>query len=182
MSESLIETFLDVRVEETRCDRKYWVSQNWVDPSRRSELSTAPIVLLPTTDDDGSILYPSGAPDFVKSLRDALGPDFKVLVPTRPEDYAELLLHSREWRLPKLLIAYVALPLLINLLSTKIAAVLPGFEDGDTISMELVVEGENHRCLTVRFKGPADAIPEVVQKQIERCSEYINNTKGVARK
>lgn len=182
MSETLVETFLDVRVEETRNDRGYWASQTWVDPTRRNEVATAAVVVLPTTDEDGSVLYPAGAPDFVRTLREALGPDLHVVVPTRPEDYAELLLHSREWRLPKLLIAYVAVPLLINLLSTKITTVLPGFEAEDTINMELVVEGENHRCLTVKFKGPAKAIPDVVLRQIERCGDYLNNPKGAAKK
>ena len=182
MSDIFIETFLDVRVAETRDDRSHWVSQTWVDSTRRNEVATAAVVVLPALDEDGSVLYPAGAPEFVRALREALGPDLSVVVPTRPEDYAELLLHSREWRLPKLFIAYVAVPLLVNLLSTKITVVVPGFEASDTVNMELVVEGENHRCLTVKYKGPAKAIPDVVLKQIERCGDYLNNPKGVPNK
>jgi hypothetical protein len=182
MSEGLVETFLAVEVAETRDIRSHWVSQDWVDPARRSDVAAATIIVLPTFDEDGSALYPTGAPAFVRTLREKLDSSQTVVVPTRPEDYVELLLHSREWRLPKLFVAYVAVPLLINLLSSKIESVLPGFEPSDTINLEMIVEGENHRCLAVKYKGPSTAIPEVVLKQIERCSEYLNNPKGVATK
>ncbi|MBA4793330.1 MAG: hypothetical protein H2041_06655 [Phenylobacterium sp.] len=183
MEEKLVETFMEARVAETGRDRAYWLSRSWVDQHRRGAVAAAPIVVLPWEDAEGDkIHYPTAAPEFVQMLREAFGPDLTIAIPTRPEDYAELVLHSREWRLPKLLIGFVLVPLLVNLLSDKVAELLPGFEVGDTIEMDLIVEGENHRCLSVTYKGPPDAIPEVVLKQIERCGHYLTEAKGAARK
>lgn len=159
---------------ETDERRGYWLDQPWVDPDRRGTLLAAAILALPSEAEEGR-LFPGGAGEFLDRLRDLVGDEIDIQVAIRDEDYEELSLHGKAWRLPVLFVSAVAVPVMVNILSNRLDELLPGHKAGDVAEATLIIERPDRQSLKVTYKGDPEALgaflATTVPKFIEQPKE-----------
>lgn len=142
---------------ETDERRGYWLDRPWVDPDRRSVMLAAAILALPSEAEEGPV-FPGGAGEFLDRLRDLVGAEIAVQVAIRDEDYEELSLHGKAWRLPVLFVSAVAVPVMVNILSNRLDELLPGHKAGDVAEATLIIERADRQSLKVTYKGDPEAL------------------------
>jgi hypothetical protein len=112
--------FLTFKAAETSQGKGYWLDRPWVDEAQRPALVRATVLAVPhVRDDDEHPFFPDGSEAFLARLREMLGPQARLGVAIRSEDYQELVLHSKVWRLPALFVTYITLPLVLNILGAR---------------------------------------------------------------
>jgi hypothetical protein len=164
MSDAFAREFLKFEVAETTQGKGYWLDQIWIDETQRALLASAQILALPHVEgESGAPVFPDGSEAFLARFRELLGHDLSLGVAIRATDYQELALHSKAWRLPTLFVSYVALPLAINILATRIDVLLPGHKKGDTAEITLIFEGTHHKTLKLEFKGDPNDLGDLLQ-------------------
>ena len=161
-------TLYEVRVKETDRNREYWVSRPWLD-ERRDEVREADILIVPWENfrNEEATLFPRGTTDIAAKVREFSG--LSVAIAVDRLAYKEIMLHSKEHRLPTIFVREILLPTLAGILATLAAdAVLHGSPD-DKVEVSVIVEGKQGRCISVEYKGPANRLAETVVQEAERC-------------
>lgn len=175
MSDAFKRTFVELHASETDEGRGYWMAQPWVAEGQRSELLAAQILVVPILDSDKKPVFPIGTPDIVDFLRRAITEPSAVAVAISADDYQELALHSKAWRIPKLVITAVAFPIFLGIITNRLDEFLPGHKAEDTAEIEIVIEAPDHRAMKITYKGDpkemAKYINEATKKFIESTSE-----------
>jgi len=175
MTDFMMREFLKLDIAETSLGRGYWLDQPWVDEVQRPSLTQAAVLALPHLRDDvPGAVFPDGSDAFIARFREMLGPYTTLAVAIRDEDYQELALHSRAWRLPALFVSYVALPIVLNIFSSRIDELLPGHNKGDTAEVTLFIEGENHKTLKFQYKGDPKDLGDVLSKSVPRFIDQLD--------
>jgi hypothetical protein len=174
MSDRLGREFLTFEVTETSEGIGYWLDQAWVDETQRQDLIDASILAVPNAGGEDGPVFPVGTTEFIARLQEVLGSDGRVALAIRSSDYQELLLRSKVWRLPTLLLTYGVLPVAMNILSSRIDELLPGHKAGDTTEITLVVDGPNHKALKLHYKGGAHDLGQMLNTAIPRFVNELN--------
>lgn len=169
----LVQTFWRSEAVETASNRSYWTSRPWVAETA-SQVRDADILLLPWIDfgEHAGPTFPNGTTEFFKELREAIS-TARVEIAVDPDKYGVIALHSFELRWPTTLISASVLTIFLGILSTRIDSLL--FEHGQDAPMkiEVIVEGDQGRCISIRYEGPARDFPEELLRQTERCLPQI---------
>lgn len=167
--------FLTFEVTETSQGKGYWLDQPWVDEAQRPALVQSTVLALPQVrnDEEGAV-FPNGSEIFLARLREMLGSQACLGVAIRGEDYQELMLHSKAWRLPVLFVSYVALPIILNIFSTRIDDLLPGHKQGDTAEITLFIEGPNHKTLKLYYKGDPKDLGDLLSRSVPRFVDELD--------
>lgn len=165
---------LHFSIKETSENKGYWLGRPWVDVNQRGSLLAASVLAVPTVRNGEQPLFPVGSEDFISRLRELLGPDATLAVAIRNEDYSELALHSKAWRLPALFVSSVALPLVINVLANRIDKLLPGNQPGDTAEATLIIEGPSQKTLKLTYKGDPHEFGSFLMRSIPRFIDQID--------
>ncbi|ESX45404.1 hypothetical protein NLY43_29120 [Mesorhizobium sp. C416B] len=166
--------FLKFEVSETSDTRGYWLDQPWIESGQRPGLIKASILALPLTDGDEKPVFPIGTGDFVERFRNALGTEATLAVAIRNDEYQELALHSKAWRIPTLLLTVGVLPVALNIFSNRLDELLPGHKSGDTAELTLIVEGPNNKALKLYYKGDSHQLGPMLNTAIPRFIEELN--------
>ncbi|MBY5524296.1 hypothetical protein [Rhizobium leguminosarum] len=174
MNDSFGREFLKFEVKETSQGIGHWLDQPWVDEAQRAGLIKASILALPHTGEAEGPVFPIGTAEFIERLREALGAEATLAVAIRSDDYQELALHSKAWRLPTLLLTVGVLPVALNILANRIDELLPGHKTGDTMEVTLIVEGPNNKALKLHYKGDARQLGPMLNTAIPRFVEELN--------
>jgi hypothetical protein len=176
MADPLVRRFLALEVAETSQSRGYWLGRSWVDEAQRPALIRASVLALPHVREDGEDpVFPDGSEEFLTRLRGVLGTQASLGVAIRSEDYQELALHSKAWRLPALFVTSVALPVVLNIFSARIDELLPGHSKGDTAEITLFIEGPNHKTLKLHYKGDPKDLGGFLDRSVPRFIEELND-------
>ena len=175
MSESAKQELFRSEVTETSQGRGYWLDRPWVDESQRTELVTAPILVVPWVGGDAELpSFPTGTEDLLARLANMLDSQTAMRVAIRAADYQEMALHSKARRLPTFFITSIALPLLLNLLSSRLDELLPGHKVKDTAEITLIVEGEHHKVLKFKYKGPVRDVGATLAQSVDRFIDRLD--------
>ncbi|TIS48044.1 hypothetical protein [Mesorhizobium sp.] len=174
MSDGFGREFLKFEVKETSEGLAHWLNQPWVDEEQRPGLIKASVLAVPSTHGEDSPVFPEGTADFIERLREALGADAMLGVAIRSENYQELALHSKAWRLPTLLLTAGILPVALSILANRIDELLPGHKEGDITELTLIVEGPNNKALKLHYKGDARQLAPMLNTAIPRFVEELN--------
>lgn len=166
--------FLRFEVAETSQGRGYWLDQPWVDEAQRASLLKAQVLALPHVGQNEGPVFPDGSEAFLARLRELLGTEASLGVAIRAEDYSELALHSKAWRLPTLFISYIAVPFVVNILAARLDTLLPGHQTGDTAEIKLIIEGPNRKSLTLQYKGDPKELAPLLKNSIPRFIEQLD--------
>jgi hypothetical protein len=164
---ALVKTFISFEAAETDRNRDYWAGQPWA--SNTEAIRTADALMLPWHEisEIDHPVYPQGTAEFTKFLRRNGFPDIQLAV--REEDYRELAMYGKAWRLPTLVLSLVALPIFTSVVADKLSDMLPGVADEDTIEMELIVERPHSPCIRFSYKGPASRVAETIARETHHC-------------
>lgn len=173
MSDVLNLQFIEVAVQETDQRRGYWLDQPWVSEALRPTLLRAPVLALPNArgGDEGPT-FPQGSGEVLDRLRVLLGEPGVVLAIDSGR-YMELALHGQAWRLPKLLLTTVVLPMIIGVLTNRLDELLPGHHHDDTLETTFLIEAPHHRTLKIEFKGRVEDLTALLQKQVPGYLERL---------
>lgn len=157
-----------IEVKESKRTRSYWEDEARF-PSLREGLRSADILILPWEDfrDGHDFLYPQGTSELYKSLLSAV--DAKVILVAVEEEYREIALHSRSWRLPTILVDKVFLPAVAGVLAMAIYGAFETIGEDDSIEISLLVEGDNGRCVELSYQGPPSRSIESILSEVESC-------------
>lgn len=158
---------MTIEVSNSDLDRAYWVARPWVSAATAATLQNSDVLVVPWENfrPDRPALYPEGTSDVVKNLRREL----KVDVAIDRDQYAEIALYADAWRLPTLFCQYAAIPLLINLLSNEVDRRFLNSSEKPSVSIELIVEGPSGQCASIKYKGPAEKLPDELLNQAGAC-------------
>lgn len=162
-------TLFSLVVEETDRSRAFWATQAWIENSRRDEVASADVLVAPWVDlKEGHKLFPQGASDFIKDLRAAAG-SHSVVIAVERTQYEEIALYSDHWRIPTLICSHLLLPIVIGLLTNQIDRSIAEESKPSIVEMELVVEGSDGKCISVKYKGPPDVMIAEIEDHVKRC-------------
>jgi hypothetical protein len=174
MSDRFGREFFLFEVNETSEGLGHWLDQPWVDEGQRPGLIKASILALPHAGTEEGPVFPVGTAEFIERLREALGTEATLAVAIRSDDYQELSLHSKAWRMPTLLLTAGIVPVALNILANRIDELLPGHKTGDTAEITLIVEGPNNKALKLHYKGDAHQLGPMLNMAIPRFVEELN--------
>lgn len=172
MAKALSRPLLEVSVSETDEGRGFWLDRPWVGEERRLGLLSAAVMVVPKVSPNESPVFPVGTGEFLSRLQGLLGADLSVSVAMSSDEYAELALHSKAWRLPTMIVTGVVLPVIATILANRLDEVLPGFRSDDTAEIELIVETPDRGALKLSYKGPAEDMGGFLQSAVSR---YVDN-------
>lgn len=165
----LTRTLLSLEVLESDKGKEYWASRSWLSPETAARVRSACFVVVPWENfrNDSPILFPLGTTDFVAILNTSeLAP---VVIAVDQDSYREIALHANEWRLPTILCTTVLLPVFLNVLSNHVDRWLFSHQNISIVEEELIVDDENGRCFSIRYKGPPEDLITTFHAQAEAC-------------
>lgn len=167
---TLNRTFYRVDVSETEHDRNYWAVKMADSPELVAQIRSADLLFVPWENrgKEGSIGFPSGTAEFYQTISKQLAPGNAVLAST-PDGYCEIVLHANEVRWPTLFVSTVLLTALGNILSTEIEKLISSPAPPTTVEVQVVVEGDRGKCISVQYKGPPGRLVETLMTETERC-------------
>lgn len=171
---TLDQTLFKLEVAETNRGRSYWATRPWL--SSGEAIRAADIIIVPWEKfrEDRDALFPQGTGDFMKEIAaDADG--VRIAIAAEPDQYEEVALYANELRWPTVFVSVVALPLLINLLSARIDRIIE--PDQKTIEMEILVEGLQGKCLSIKYKGPPSTMLDNVLQHSKSCAAETDKPK-----
>ncbi len=179
-----------LEVSETDKNREYWVSRPWVGGNSQ-ELRDADILLLPWENfrEGHAALFPQGTPEFFRSLQASA--DLRIAIAIDREKYEEIALHGRASRWPTILVSTVLVPVVVGIITNRLDAIVSseigisaGASTDDTIEMELVIEGDSGKCISIKYNGPPGRLIETLVAESLRClpSSEKDKPKRVDRK
>ncbi|WP_147487896.1 hypothetical protein [Burkholderia pseudomallei] len=175
---SLEKNYLSLNVSDSDKNLQYWLAQPYVNEDLATQIKRADVLVLPWEDfrPDEPVLFPNGSTDFYRRLAIAVGSERVTLVAT-PDLYREIALHANVWRFPALFVTVVALPILVNVISSEIDSRL--HHKDDKVELNLVVSAANHHCVQIDYKGPADgAVEKLADAAMRYCG--VDVSKGRA--
>jgi hypothetical protein len=176
MTDAFVREFLKFEVVETSHGKGYWLDRPWVDEAQRASLANASVLALPyVRDETEEPVFPVGSEAFLARFRELLGDQASLGVAIRADDYQELALHSKTWRMPTLFVTWVALPLVVNILAARLNDLLPGHMTGDTADITLIVEGAHHKTLKLHFKGDPKDLGDLLNRAVPRFIDELDN-------
>jgi hypothetical protein len=167
---ALERTLFRVEVAETGRNRHYWATRSWVAPARRDEIRAADVLIVPWEDfrEGHKALFPQETTSHVRKLKESL-PNSRIAIAIDRDQYQEIAVHAREWRFPALMISIVLLPALANVLATQANRWISSFRDEDRVIIEVIVEGDKGRCISIKYEGPPDRLAQTLIEQARRC-------------
>jgi len=163
------QTLLRLEVSETNRNRSYWASRPWLSPGLAQELGASAIVVVPWENfrENVETTFPQGTTDLVRSFRDKIG---SIFVAVDEDKFCEISLHADEKRLPTLLFSMVLLPLALGVIANEIdKRAFPVQSDKPPVSVELIIEGDMGKCISLKYQGPSEHLAETVMREAGRC-------------
>lgn len=88
--------------------------------------------------------------------------DGTVEIFSTDEEYKELAQHSADFWIGTFFVGSIFVPLLVNLLSSYIFEKLKA-KDGDTLSVNVIVEKSKGKSVSINFRGDAKDFPAVIE-------------------
>lgn len=161
-------TLFKIEVKESSRTRSYWLTEGRF-PELQADLRSADILILPWEDfrESEKFLYPQGTADFYKKLSSVV--DHDVFLVALEGQYTEIALHSKSWRVPTIMMNKVLLPAAGSLLAMAIYGALDNVQEDDSVEINLLVEGDNGRCIEFSYKGPPSRSINSLLKEAENC-------------
>lgn len=143
-----------VSVAETVESKEFWIGQG-LAPGHEDALQAADVLIVPLKDfrQGVPVAFHQDTPALFRYLASELG-DLKVEICSSEEEYVEVSLHSKSFRLSGMVVTYVVAPLLINLLSSYIYDHLKA-QPKDSVEVGLIVEDHECKAFKFEFKGEA---------------------------
>lgn len=142
-------------VSETPESKEYWLQQG-LGKGLEETLSAADALLVPEKDfrEGVKFVFHQDTTTLFKYLSSQLLGDVSIEILSNDEEYLEISLHSSSFRLGKIVVSYVAAPLLVGLLTNYLYDQMKA-KPTDRVEASLVVE--DHQCRSFQFSFQGEA-------------------------
>ena len=168
--DTLATPILSLNISETGKDRAYWASRTG-DESRNS-VREAQIILVPWENfrEGHAAVFPQGTTDFWRELSNKAEAGTRVAIASTPAQYEEITLHAREWKLATAFVSLVAFPFLLDVLASQVSDwISSSGEPNGVVEMEIIVEKPGHKCISIKYKGPANDLAATLAQHVNKC-------------
>ncbi len=171
-------THFRVEVSDTSKDRNYWASKLGLSVDTVAAIRASDIILTPWEDRAGAEVpsFPTGTGEFYRALQKGMLGG-QLALASEPEAYRELALHANEARWPSIFVRWIAVPILINLLSSQIFALMTEPVPPKTIELNLTIENTEGKCIVIAYKGEPSRLIETLVNEAKRCFPQENSVK-----
>jgi hypothetical protein len=142
-------------VSETPESKEYWLQQG-LGKGLEATLSAADALLVPEKDfrEGVKFVFHQDTTTLFKYLSSHLLGDISIEILSNDDEYLEISLHSSSFRLGKIVVSYVAAPLLVGLLTNYLYDQMKA-KPTDRVEASLVVE--DHQCKSFQFSYQGEA-------------------------
>jgi hypothetical protein len=181
----LNEVLFSLELVETSEGRDHWATRPWTSSDAADRIRKSNVVILPWENfrEGQALLFPQGTTGIFRDLENAVSSG-SVSIAVERSQYSEITLHSNFFRNPKILVTAVMLPIVLGVIANRVDRAIPEFGEktpsgpsmenpsstaGATVELELIVEGQHGKCISVKYKGPANNLVESVIRQVEAC-------------
>lgn len=136
-------------------NREYWVAQG-LGAQHRDQLIAADALIVPEKDfrDGVPFVFHQDTTTLYKFLSEQLKGQIAIEICASDDEYVEISLHSASFRISKIVMSYVAAPLIVGLLTNYLYDELKA-KPTDKVEASLVIE--DHQCHGFRFEFKGDA-------------------------
>jgi len=144
----------------------------------RASVVVLALVLLPEDGPfDSGMVFPAGTRELFQVMRDAAPEGIDVEVACSDDRYAELTLHSEEWRLPLILVGdMLATPFLLDVLANYVYDKLKGLLPGRSAKVRSRIILETAKgSFFLEYDGPAEDYVETISTGIDAVKGDIES-------
>jgi hypothetical protein len=162
---------LEVVSKEDPRNRAYWTGGRSLSLSAQKGLVAAEILIVPWEKfREERDLFPEYTTEFFKFIQHGQFAS-KFAIACDEEAYFEIHLHGNSWRLPTLFLAYIALPLAVNIAAAFLYEKMTSPAGQDHVEVTFIIEppASTHPCISLSYKGPVSEFPQKVLAEAERC-------------
>lgn len=165
---ALDRTLFEISLKESDQNREYWLNRPWL-AARRSDVQSADILVVPWEDfrEGAPALFPQGSADLVRELSQLGSLTFELAIDE--DQYQEILLHSKQFRIPMMVVTMLAVPALAGMLGNLMSDAVKGNDTTDQVEMSLIIQGDHGRSVSLRYKGPPGRLAETLVAEAMRC-------------
>jgi hypothetical protein len=167
---NLGQLYLSLTVSETDHDRSYWAVRPWASGEKINQVRAANLVIVPWEDKgaNGEPLFPRGTSELFHFLSSSLS-DVHVCMGIDNGHFREIAEHANVWRLPTLFISAIAIPIFVQVLGNRIDQWMSDSGADNIIESEIIIEGKNGRCISIKYKGPPSKFADTILAQAAEC-------------
>lgn len=142
-------------VSETSESKEYWLQQG-LGRGIEAMLATADALIVPERNfrDGVAFVFHQDTTTLYRYLSTNLEGVISIEICSNDDEYLEISLHSASFRLGKIVVSYVAAPLLIGLLTNYLYDQMKA-KPTDNVEATLVVEDHECRSFKFSYKGEA---------------------------
>ena len=142
-------------VSETQESKAYWLQQG-LGQGFEAVLSAADALIVPEKDfrEGVAFVFHQDTTALYRYLSTQLAGSLSIEICSNDDEYLEISLHSASFRLSKIVVNYVAAPLLVGLLTNYLYDQMKA-KPTDTVEATLIVEDHECRSFNFSYKGEA---------------------------
>ncbi len=154
-------------------DRFYWESKEYLNDALKSSVKKADVLMTPLENfrEGVELTFYHGTLNLYNYLEEKLPSNVSLEICIEDTDYSEIALHSKQFRLGKILVTLTALPFVIKLLSTYVYDELKA-DENDNVSISLAIEMDDCKTYSVEYDGSAkdfDSLKDYVKDILDKC-------------
>ena len=152
-------------IKDTPEDFETWINKDFISPELRVQLRKSDILLIPTEGfrDLTYPVFPVKTEELFNYLRKNSPEDINIDICIEDKDYREVALHSDLVILSSFIVSSVALPILINLISTYLSQKLLKPEKTN-VKVSITVVNKDGESKNLSYEGSVDHFKEVANK------------------
>jgi hypothetical protein len=156
----------DLIVEDTNENFEYWLNQPFISEKLKNEIRKSEILLVPQIGFRGLDypVFPVKTEELFTYLRGKHDGGEKVEICVENENYKEVALHCDLIVIGSFIVTSVAVPILVNLLSSYIKEKLDKRGSESVIKVSLTIENKKKRLSKkITYEGKPDNFNETIQ-------------------
>ena len=144
-----------ITVSETAESKEYWLEQG-LGRGFEAALATADALIVPEKDfrEGVAFVFHQDTTTLYRFLSRELAGRVSIEICSNDDEYLEISLHSASFRLSKIVVNYVAAPLLVGLLTNYLYDQMKA-KPTDNVEATLIVEDHECRSFKFSYKGEA---------------------------
>lgn len=137
-----------------------------------NKVEFADVIIVPEFNDEKKVfVFPTGTAEIFHLLK-LSKPDLNTII-LEDKKYIELALHSNTFRIPKMIVGYAILPLIINFLSSYIYDKYKESSQEPKMELNLIVKRSDGSSIELRYSGPASDASKSIIESVEKASISI---------
>ena len=161
------EPILKIDVSKTTRNRAYWLQQDFAPERIQNNSQRLRAIVLPWTDfrENTDVTFPQGTTQYFKFLTSQIT-QFEIDILSNANQYSEVALHSREFRLPLIFVTHLVFPVVAAVTASYLSDRLLG-ESDDRVLSSFIIECASGDSIQIEYQGPLNQFHDRVMSEYE---------------